>query len=229
MSTDILGQEDLDLNTCHISKVREEAKKLGVTLQRDWKRADIIKAIKIANGELVPNASALDVTQSETIVDEEEIQKLLAAYTPANKSNSTAKPLKPGFARIIIHKDPTPGHSNSAVPLGLNGQFRIAPRGVEFDIEKEFVGVLAAAIQTVTRQKNEPTAANPAGEVVEEEIPSYPFQVLAITPGEAFRSDIDQRSSMAARRHRAMLALKKWPTLGELMEWEKEQRLTLRS
>lgn len=217
-----VGDIDLDNPGLHIGVIRARAKQLGVTAQRDWKRQDYVKAIRIAQGYAVDSD---EYPEAEPEVDD--TINLVADYSlPASlvKSMKDKAPLKPGYARIVIHKDPTPGHANSSVPLGLNGTFMLVPRGVEVDIPLEFIGVLQDAVQTLITQKTEPTPSNPSGEMVETDVLSYPFQVLAVRPGPKFKSAIDQRSIKAAKKEKFAQLYGKYPTEGELFEWEKEQR-----
>ena len=233
MSNDNLVQDERDLNldTCHFGLLKKLAKDYGISAQRDWKREDYVKQIKIAQGSPVVNAPAAVEAAPAKSDDNADEAALLANYSLPSQSNKNDAngELKPGFARIVLHKDPTPGHANSPVQVGLNGQFYHIPRGVEVDIPLEFVDVLISAKQSVMRQKAEPSAANPAGEVVWEDIYSYPFQVIKVKPGKAFKSSIDQRGSIARRKEAVVAAIGKWPTTGELLEYEKEQRLQLRS
>lgn len=226
MSQNKSGQEahniDLDNPSLHIGIIRARAKELGIASQRDWKRTDFVKAIRIAQGQLVD-----DGEYENEIPEIDDTVNLVADYSlPSSviKQMTDKKPLKPGYARIVIHKDPTPGHANSSVPLGLNGTFMLVPRGVEVDVPLEFISVLQDAVQTTITQKSEPTPSNPAGEIVEQDILSYPFQVLAVRPGPKFKSAIDQRSIKAAKKEEFAQLYGKYPTDGELFEWEKEKR-----
>ena len=234
MSNDNLVQDarDLNLDTCHFGALKALAKQYGIAAQRDWKREDYVKQIKIAQGSPVVNAvPSVEAAPAPVASEADKEAALLANYSLPSQShkNDSNGELKPGYARIVLHQDPTPGHANSPVQVGLNGQFYHIPRGVEVDIPRQFVDVLIAAKQSVMRQKQEPSAANPAGEVVWEDIYSYPFQVIAVKPGNAFRSSIDQRGTMAKRREAFAQVIGKYPTTGELLEWEKENRLQLRS
>lgn len=197
---------DADLLDLDIAELRRFAKLMGVNAQRDWKKEDFVKAIKAkhAAAELSIHTSAL----SET--------------------NLGKDPLPPGHARILVHRDPSPGHSNSPIPVGLNGRTFFVPRGVEVVIPLEYVDVLADAKSTILRQKKEPSRDEPYGQVVEEDILSYPFQVLAVRPherGSKFKSNMDQRSMMYERRVKFVQEFGKWPTIGELLEFENSRRL----
>lgn len=203
-----------------IGELRALAKSYGIKAERTWKGEDFLKAIAEAQdaGE-VPDLSTASAEQSEA-------DKLIANYSiPTSRSESAAasgQP-KPGYARIIVHKDPTPGHANSAVQVGLNGRFFNIPRGVAVDVPIPYLGVLRDAVHLVRRQIKEPDSNNPNGTFAEEEILSFPFQIISLTPGGKFANAIDQRSLSAQRRQRFADALGRWPTDGELAEWEKTQ------
>ncbi len=199
----VQDERDKDLETLELADLKAVAKFFNIKAQRDWKAEDYIKAVVEAR------------QQAREVLGEEHLPKVSGGIV----DNAP----KPGFARIIIHRDPTPGHANSPVQLGLNGRFFHVPRGVECDVPLPYIEVLKNAVQMVTRQKKEPTASNPTGEIVEEAIPSYPFQVISITPGGKFRSDIDQRSNVAMRKSAFVKAHGRWPTKGELQEFEKMQ------
>jgi len=193
--------EELD-----IAELRKYSKLLGVTAQRDWKKEDFVRAIQ-ANQQ----AQAL----------------LKYANIGASSDGSPSSTLKPGFARILMHRDPIPDAANSPVPIGLNGRFFHIPRGIEVDIPLEYVNVLADAKVKVIRQKKEPSPSNPQGEVVEEDILSYPFQVIEIRPylpGQKFNSSLDQRAVVAGRKAAFHREYGKYPTTGELLAWESQKK-----
>lgn len=200
----VQGKErDSDLKNVDIADLRKLAKFFNIDSQRDWKQADYVAAIVEARDQaqgLVPDADL-----------------------PSFSGDSQTDKPKPGHARVVIHRDPTPGHANSPVPLSVNGRIFMAPRGVEFNIPLPYVEVLRNAVQLVTRQKKEPSAEYPSGEVVEEPILSYPFQVISITPGGKFQSSLDQRSNVANRKAAFVKQHGRWPTKGELAEFEKIQ------
>lgn len=211
--------QDEHLIDATIGDLRALAKSYGIKAQRDWTKPDFIKAIVIAQTEGVAPDLASDTNEAD---------RLIASYSLAHDKTeaSAAKGMpKPGFARIIVHKDPTPGHSNSAVQVGLNGRFFNIPRGASVDIPIPYLGVLRDAVHKQRRQVKEPNADNLEGIVTEEEILSYPFQIVALTPGGKFVNVEDQRSVSAARRTAFHKELGRWPTDGELGEWEKAQAM----
>lgn len=190
--------EAADISDLSLADLRKWAKLMGINAQRDWTVADFVRAIKA----------------------QQEASKYLQTSSGSN--------LEPGHARVLIHKDPTPGHSNSPIPLGLNGRQVFAPRGVEITLPIEYVGVLADAKTTITVQKKEPDRDNPQGVVVEETIQSYPFQVIEVKPHTAEsqfkRVGYDNRLETYKRRAAFRDAIGKWPTTAELIDWEKNNR-----
>lgn len=176
-----------------IGTLRAVAKTLGIRAERTWKTEDYLAAIADKN---------------------------LAANMPtAGVLNGNAP--KPGFARIIIHRNPDPTGSNSPVHVALNGKFYQIPRGIEVDIEKEFIEVLNHARTKAPRQVQRGTSDNPAGSFVEEENIGYPFQVVAITPGGKFENSNDNRAAKYKYREEFVKEHMHWPTDGELKEWLK--------
>lgn len=210
-----------DFSDIHIGKLKQLAKSYGVKAQRDWSKDKYVEAIKLKQEEgVVPDLSTDNVTEEQAEAD-----RLIANYSlPVSRSTSASaggQP-KPGYARIILHKDPTPNHANSPVQVGLNGRYINIPRGVAVDVPIPYLGVLRDAVQVVTKQIKEPDRDNLSGTVVEEEILSYPYQIVSITPGGKFQNHEDQRSQGARRRKAFHTALGRWPTDGELLEWEKQ-------
>lgn len=228
MSNKTLGQEALaELNSASIGEIRALAKFYGVKSERTWKKTDYIDAIVAAQSGGRLSFNVIEKDEDDWKEDLPEVKDYSA---PAVKSGVKSDQPAPGFARLLIHKDPTPGHANSPVPLGLNGRTFLVPRGVEVDLPHQYVGILKDAVQVVIRQKSEPTAANPAGEMVEEAMLTYPFQVIAITPGGKFNSAMDQRGQIAIRKQAFADALGKYPaSVAELVEFEKEQRADARA
>ena len=209
-----MDQDDL-LKDATIGDLRALAKSYGIQAQRDWTKPDYIKPIAVRQSE---------GATPDLHTDDGEADRLIASYSLAQDKSeaSAAKGVpKPGFARIIIHKDPTPNHSNSAVQVGLNGRFFNIPRGAAVELPIPYLGVLRDAVHKQRRQIKEPDANNLEGVVTEEEILSYPFQIVSLTPGGKFVNQEDQRSVSASRRAAFHKDLGRWPTDGELIEWEK--------
>lgn len=203
------------LKDASIGDLRALAKSYGIKAERSWVRNDFIVAIKQAQ-----ESGVLVVEDDE----DDEAQRIIANYSlPVNVQHGAANKgaPKPGYARIILHKDPTPDHANSPVPVGLNGRTFMVPRGIPVDLPIPFLGVLRDAVQIVTRQTKEPDRDHLEGTVTREEVLSFPYQIVAVTPGGKFVNPEDQRSASAQRRKAFHNEMQRWPTDGELLEWEK--------
>lgn len=180
------------LEDLSIASLRSAAKALGITADRKWEKEDFVRAIKAKR-------QGDDVTK--IVFD-----------------NSGAP--APGYARILVHRDPTPGHKNSPIHVGFNGQLYQIPRNIEVDVPKEFVESLANARTVQIRQEQDATRKNPGGVYKDEEQLSYPFQVLAITPGQ-WKNPHDSRAKSYAIRKQFNEEFGSWPTDGELKEYKK--------
>lgn len=185
------SQED-SLSDLSMADLRKYAKLTGITSQRDWTKEDYVDAIK---RKLAPSNGAVQL-----VVD-------------------PGLGLKPGHARVLIHRDPTPGHSNRAVHVGLNGRFYAIPRGLEVEIPRPFLSCLSDAVTTYTEQDQAPSRDNPGGTFRENSRLSYPFQVIAVDPREYVMEDA--RSRHYADRKAFFDQYESWPTEGELKEWKK--------
>ncbi len=184
---------DTNEDVVDISTLRAVAKTLGIKAERTWKTDDYLAAIAERNlASNMPTAS------------------VLAGDAP-----------KPGFARIMIHRNPDPSGSNSPVHVALNGKFYQIPRGIEVDIEKEFIEVLQHARSKMPVMKTKANSENPAGVYADEENVAYPFQVIAITPGGKFNNPADNRAAKHKYKVEFMEEFEHWPTDGELREFLK--------
>jgi hypothetical protein len=168
-----------------IADLRKVAKLLGISAQRDWTAEDFVRAIKTKQSGSVPSL----------VFD-----------------NSLAP--KPGYARIIVHRDMTPGHKNTPIHVGVNGLLYSIPRGIEVDIPEPHVKALYNAKSLVTNQTSEVEGRT---EYKDSMVQSYPFQVLAVTPGR-FSNPGDGRAVSYARKKAFNQKYGRWPTKGELEE-----------
>lgn len=168
-----------------IGTLRKAAKQLGITAQRDWTKEDFVKAIKLKQ-EANLASLVFDGTQAP----------------------------KPGYARVLIHRDPSPGHRNTPVHVSVNGRIIGVPRGLEVDIPIPFVEALKNARSLVTSQNSDGGNGTVTSET---ERASYPFQVLGMTPG-PFINQHDNRSANYERRYAFFKKIGRWPTDGELKE-----------
>lgn len=195
------AQEERDeqsaaLDSMPIAQLRQFAKFMKIPSQRDWSKEDYVDAIKRRQEQ----------TSSPNFV-----------------FDSESAP-KPGYARLLIHRDPTPGHKNSPIHLGFNGTLISVPRGVEVDVPYPFVEILKNARSTVIEDSSQDTSSMPGpnnkSSYRDSERASYPYQVSAITPGEYINPN-DSRGRSYAERLAFFNKFGSWPTEGELKEAKK--------
>lgn len=141
-------------------------------------------------------------------------QNSRAAPTLADKS----KELKPGYARILIHEDPTPGAKQIPVYLNSNGYECTIPRGVEVEVPMRVVRVLNDA--KVKRRQQRTVQDNFGRETFAETtvtVPSYPFTIVEQKDGpEVLTSaELAKLKSFGPRRRYAM-QFGHYPTPAEL-------------
>lgn len=177
------------LESLDIASLRKYAKLMRIPSQRDWQKEDYVEAIKMKQAQ-----------QNVSLV--------------FDNSNAPA----PGHARILLHRDQSPGAKNGPIQVGVNGRLIHIPRGVEVDIPLPFVEALKNAKGTQIRQISDASRDQPAGLYKDEEVHYYPFQVLAATPGGNFTNPHDQRAASYERRKAFHDAFGRWPTDGELKE-----------
>ena len=187
MSDENMDTQDAIENseTVDIGTLRKAAKALGIQAERTWVRDDFVRAIK---------------------------QRQQDGSGTLNFLVDGASQPPPGYARVIVHRNPTPGHKNTPIHVGHNGTLFQVPRGLEVDMPKEFLNSLKDAITKETREV-EP------GKYVEEDQMSYPFQVLAITPGQ-WKNPNDNRAASYRIRKEFMDMHGVWPTAAELREFK---------
>jgi hypothetical protein len=89
---------------------------------------------------------------------------------------------RPGWARVIIHKDNNPSSSNRPVYLSINGYRITIPRGVEVDVPIKVVGVLNDAKQRFLKENTSVGTGDP-NRFFWEDSHSYPFSVVNMTSG----------------------------------------------
>lgn len=182
--------ETPQLQELSIAQLREYAKHLRVPLERTATKEEIIKVIdNKLNGRVMP--------------------QLATAGTK----------VPPGYARIKLQEDPTPGHQNLPIYINANGYEATIPRGVEVIVPMRVVRVLNDA---VTKKKNQVvTEDNDTGRfstretVVEAQ--SFPFQLLESTPGPEVRTAHELNKLKIQRPREAYKRLfGRWPRAGDL-------------
>lgn len=179
-----------------IGQLRKAAKLLGIDSKNTWTKEDFVAAIQ---------AKQHENEHLQTVFD--------TSIGPA-----------PGFARVLIHRDPSHGHKNGPIHLGVNGRLISIPRGGEFDIPIPYVEVLknAVTVHTIASEGGHGGSTEGNSMFKEEPRTSYPFQVIAITPGK-FQNSHDGRSGKYAKRKAFFDEFGSWPTDGELKAWDQAE------
>jgi len=170
------------------NELKQWCSMFGVKAEPTWKKVDYVTAIK----------RHIEEQNEARVVKEEE-----AKNAPA-----------PGYARVRFNKDATPGASNRAVFMGVNGRIMQAPRGIIVDIPLPFLEVMDNSMTTHTQNTN-PNAPIQDQKFEEISAQSYPYSVLATTPGK-FDNPNDQRLQNYKQRYFMAEKYKHWPTAGEL-------------
>lgn len=177
-----------------IGQLRRAARLLGVTSEKTWTKEMYVEAIQAKQREDEGIRAVFDLN-----------------IGPA-----------PGHSRILIHRDPSPGNPNSPVFVAVNGRGIYIPRGAEFDIPNPHVEALRNAVVLVKEEVTASSSENPGGVFKEQPRTSYPYQVLASTPG-PFINTNDGRHIKYAKRKAFLDAYGSWPTDGELKEFGKQE------
>lgn len=128
----------------------------------------------------------------------------------------------PGFARILMHRDPTPGAANRPVYVHVNGYKCTVPRGVEVDVPHKVVSVLNDAKE----QRKEVDQSQPLdspNRIRNVSVHSYPFQLISMTPGPDPRPGLEKTKQSAYGPRVAFRdRFGRWPKRAELLEAIKE-------
>jgi hypothetical protein len=192
----VTGKEQTDaVDSLDIAALRKFASIMKIRASRDWSKEDYVAAIKAKQNSSELTTYVFDPTKA-----------------PA-----------PGFTRIKIHRDPSPNHKNSSVHVGVNGYLVGVPRGIEVDIQTPMVEALANAVQIDVAMAQEANRENPGGVYKDELRMSYPFQILAYTPGGEFDNPNDSRAQHYKARLKFFKEFGAWPTEGELKELKKAE------
>lgn len=181
------------LNGLDMSDLRKFAKLMGITSQRDWTKEDYVAAIQAKNRK---NNTAVVFDNGLGIPD--------------------------GHMRVLVHRDPTPGHANKPVHFGVNGLIFAIPRGLEVDVPKIIESAMKDAITVYTEQDEMPSRDNPGGTYKENPRQSYPYQVLGYGNGD-YVNEKDTRWRAYADKQKFFDLYGAFPTEGELKEWKKAQ------
>lgn len=171
-------------------------------------------------GKLREYAKHMRVALAKTATKEEIVEALLAKLngrtTAVLATDNGSVP--PGYAKITVHEDPTPGASNTPVYINANGYVATIPRGVEVVVPMRVVRLLNDA--KVNRRKQTYTAGADGREVFREttiSVPSYPYTVHEMVPGpEPLTSHEISKQKAQRPRKRYKELFGHWPRPGEL-------------
>lgn len=189
-----------DFKSMDIGKLRQYAAHLRVAIPKTAKKDEIIAAIDAK----------------------------LAGRTTVELADSDTK-LKPGYARIMILEDPTPGSSNIPVYLNCNGYVCTIPRGKEVVVPMRVVRTLRDA--TVLRKKQTTVVDQYGRETFKEidvRVPSYPFQVMDANQGEEPLTALEiakEKTMGPRRRYRELFG--RWPRPRELTRAIEQKLISL--
>lgn len=172
-------------------------------------------------GKLREYASHLRIPLSRTATKEEIIEVItnkIAGKQVLEVGTDISTSLRPGYSRMKVLEDPTPGAANSPVYVNDNGYEVSIPRGIEVVVPNRIVRNLNNA--TVKRRRQTLVADSYGREVFREtivEVPSYPFQVLETMPGpEVLSPHEKQRAISNGPRRRYKELFGRWPTPRDL-------------
>lgn len=176
-----------DFNSMTIQQLRQYASHSGVTVPKTANTDDIRRLL---NAKL-QNKSMLELADKYSVV-------------------------RPGYAKIILHKDSTPGAQNLPVFVQINGYQCTVPKGKEVIVPNRILRVLQDAV--VSRMDDSNSADPRATEPTRTRVHSYPFTILEgpvpgpepLTPLEAAKARV------LAPRKRYQQLFGHWPKRGEL-------------
>ncbi len=176
--------ETPNFNEMEIGKLRQYASHVRVPLPKTATKADIIKAIEAKlNGKVIPELAG------------------------------SGSQVRPGYAKIRLLEDSTPGASNIPVYINANGYEATLPRGVDIIVPMRVVRLLNDAV--VKRRKQTLTPDASGREIFKESTvlaPSYPFQVLEMVPGPEVMTALEQQKARMVKPRKAYRKLfGRWP------------------
>lgn len=159
-----------------------------------------------------------DATQKELVALIKDKQKGRDFAVVADKDTRP----KPGWARIEIHRDATPGAGNRPVYVGINGYRITIPRGVPVDVPIKIIGVLndAKSLQLV---ENYDEPLNSPKRYSRQMVLSYPYQVHDSVPGPDPRPGYElSKQAHYGPRVQFLNLFGRWPSKAELLEAKKQ-------
>lgn len=189
-------EKEIVLEDYDIAQLRKYASLQRVAITKEMKKTEIIEAIKAK------------------MKDRDTVHLAEVGSLP-----------RPGFARIMLHRDPTPGSANRPVYVQVNSYKCTVPRGVEVDVPIKVLNVLNDSIET-RKEEDLSQPFNSPQRYRNIKVHSYPFQTIAITPGPDPRPDGAKQSNYGPR-FKFMKMFGRWPKRFELMEAIKDGLIKL--
>lgn len=176
----------------------------------DLTRAELMKrAVAVYNVSITK-----DMTKDQIIAAIRQKEKVGTFIQLAEKHTGP----KPGWTRIIIHKNTDPKASNRQVFVGINGRRYYIPRGVEVDVPHKIVALLDTVKDKVLKE-NEMEPTNSRNRFYWEEGHTYPFNVIAVNPGpDPQPGDELSRGAKIAPKQEYRRKFGHWPTDQELRD-----------
>lgn len=207
-------------------KKNEEAEKAPTYLKEDGSPDFELMPLEVLRKYCglyrIPIANTAD--KAEIIEAIKSKSKTREMATVAETDNRPA----PGWARIELHRDPTPGSSNRPLYVSINGYRVTIPRGVQVDVPEKIVGVLNDAKEwKLVENQDEPL--NSPRRYQRQPMLSYPFQLIDRTPGPDPRPGYEKsKASHYGPRAEFHERFGRWPTRAELLEAQKEGFIKLK-
>lgn len=186
----------------------------------DTTKMDLPNFKDMDRSKLMQYASHLRISYPNTVTKEDLLElidrKLRGRSTP--NLADTASSVPPGHARIKLLEDPMPGASNFPVYVNANGSEFTIPRGREVIVPMRVVRTLNdASVKRRKQTSNIDAQGREFTQEVETVVPSYPFQILEMTPGEEPMSTLEKAKSRSIgprRRYQQLFGY--WPRPGQL-------------
>ena len=171
-------------------------------------------------GHLREYASHMHIPLAKTAKKEEIkaaiVQKLAGRAGTVLAAQVSSVP--PGHAKIMIHEDPSPGSQQVPVFLNCNGYMCTIPRGKEVIVPMRVVRTLQdAKVKKLVQQDATDNWGRPISQTTTVVVPSYPFQLLEVTPGPeplTAHEKLKQKSNGPRQRYAELFG--HWPRPADL-------------
>jgi hypothetical protein len=163
------------------------------------KYVEQLEAAPIA--EVRKAASTYKIKWTRDMTQEELIEAIKASLSSSKYALTAVGDVpQPGWARILVHSDPTPNAANRPVYVSVNNYAVLIPRDVEVDVPKKIVEALANSKSSKLKEDpSQPVNSPTRYRFVE--VANYPFSLVSYIPGPDPRGEYE-RASAAAKRPR---------------------------